>query len=60
LLLCQRWGVNGVGGAVINGNGPVANEESVGYRDDDNDSGAKNNVPLTIAKASVSPVICQF
>ena len=45
---------------MINGNGPVANEESVGYRDDDNDSGAKNNVPLTIAKASVSPVICQF
>ena len=45
---------------MINGNGPVANEESVGYCDDDNDSGTENNVPLTIAKASVSPVICQF
>ncbi|KAF8720180.1 hypothetical protein AX14_011222 [Amanita brunnescens Koide BX004] len=39
LLLSQRWGVNGVGGGAINGNGLVANEESVGYCDDDNDSG---------------------
>ena len=44
LLLCRRWGVNGVGGpggGVINGNGNglVANEENVGYCDDDNGSG---------------------
>jgi hypothetical protein len=39
LLLCWRWGVNGVSGGVINGNGLVVNEESVGYGDDDNDSG---------------------
>ena len=39
LLLCRRWGVNGVGGVTINGNGLVANEESVGYGEDDNDGG---------------------
>ena len=43
LLLCRRWGVNGVGvgvgGGVSNGNGLVANEESVGCGDDENDGG---------------------
>ena len=52
--------MNDVGGGVINRNGLIANEESVGYCDDDNDSGGtKNIIPSTTAKASVSPVFCQ-
>ena len=44
LLLCRQWGVVGVGGGAINGNGLVANEESVGYGEDDNDDGGKGKV----------------
>lgn len=47
LLLCRRWGVNGVGGGVVNGNGLVANEESVGYGDDDNDGGEGKVLRIT-------------
>jgi hypothetical protein len=66
LLPCRRWGVNGVGGGMINGNGLVANEESIGFGDDDNDAGGGGGggggggegkvdiIPSTTTKASVS------